>query len=151
MPILEFGRDAEGVFDAALGSLRDRVKQYRGGSGEEERQVVAALCRRMGRAYAQHLDALYDFYVGRFQDGFGALYVPLDRFDKEARALCKDVCATFERAARAAVPPHARDSWSYQAALAKLKDEIEVEVADRRTEVRAGGGVSVLQALAWTE
>jgi hypothetical protein len=163
MPILEFGRDAEAILATAQRTLRARLSGSGSGSGprggkkkgreeeEEEEEdggveaeAVAALGRRLEPCFRQHVEALGDFYFGKFQDKFLGMYHPAPRLDKEARALIKDVLGAFDKAAAAAVPPAmavgaakggARGGWSYEATRARLKDEMDLEVADRRMEV----------------
>jgi hypothetical protein len=59
-----------------------------------------------------------------------------EKFDKDAQALRKDVCDTFTRAAAAAVPPLLRKRWTTEDHLAKLQEDIDAEIEDRRLEVR---------------
>ncbi len=148
MPILEFGRDAEAVFATARRTLRARLLSSSSSSSsslslssEAEGEAVAALGRRLEPCFRQHVEALGDYYFGNFQDKFLGMYYPAPRLDKEARALVKDVLGAFDKAAGAAVPPDmtvagaGAGAWSCEATRARLKDEMDLEVADRRMEV----------------
>lgn len=152
MPILEFGRDAEAILQAARRTLRGRLAgcgDWRKKDREvaaAEAEAVAALSRRLEPCFRQHVEALGDFYFGKFQDKFLGMYHPAPRLEKEAAALMKDVLGAFDRAAAAAVPAEMKAAsgsgtktgvWagSVEATRARLKDEMDLEVADRKMEV----------------
>ena len=150
MPILEFGRDAEAILQAARRTLRGRLAGVGDGSEKDgevaaaEAEAVAALSRRLEPCFRQHVEALGDFYFGKFQDKFLGMYHPAPRLEKEAAALAKDVLGAFGRAAAAAVPAEMKaagsgtsGAWagSVEATRARLKDEMDLEVVDRKMEV----------------
>jgi hypothetical protein len=99
-------------------------------------EVVAQLCRRLQPLYTQHLEALGYYFGGKFADRFAGLFCPVLQFDAEAAALLEDVCGTFEKAAKMARPREAGAVWEYAPQLERLREELEVDIVDRRIEVR---------------
>ena len=143
MPILEYGRDADSIITTALKSLRARLpSSAAAATTAAEAEVIASLTRRLAPSFRQHLDALHEFYFAKFQDRFIGLFLPLRALDKEAKSLTKDVSTAFQKAAQTAVPPSVgggtkggREGWEWEGALERLRDEMDLEVADRRMEV----------------
>jgi len=143
MPILEYGRDADSIITTALKSLRARLPSSAAvATTAAESEVIASLTRRLAPSFRQHLDALHEFYFAKFQDRFIGLFLPLRALDREAKSLTKDVSTAFQKAATTAVPPSVgrgtkggREGWEWEGALERLRDEMDLEVADRRMEV----------------
>lgn len=154
MPILEFGRDADAILTTALKSLRARLppsssslcttsstkkskrgKAEEGRDDEDEQQVLRTLSRRLTPVFTQHIDALNDYYFNKFQDQFAGLFLPLPRLDKEGKRLTRDIVGAFETAAATAIPSVMKGTWTAEGQLGRLKDEIDLEIADRRMEV----------------
>ncbi|GAB5034421.1 gtp binding protein sey1 [Nannochloropsis oceanica] len=145
MPILEYGRDADSIITSSLKSLSVRLPPSAAAAAAAattaESDVIAALTRRLAPSFRQHLDALNEYYFAKFQDRFTGLFLPVRALDKEATSITKDVSTAFQKAAEAAVPASVgrrkgrRQGWEWEWALERLKDEMDLEVADRRMEV----------------
>ena len=152
MPILEFGRDAEAILSTAIKSMRNRLsQQYRSSRtsskrkqkkndmeallAEDEKEVISTLGRRLEPTFCEHIEALTEFYLNKFEDSFAGLFMPIKKLDKEAKALSADIIGAFEKAAKTAVPLVLVGTWEYDGQWARLKDEIDVEIADRKMEV----------------
>ena len=174
MPILEYGRDADAIVRAALQSLEARLppstSSHSTPESSPQADLLKRLTRRLAPSYRQHVDALEDFYFGKFQDRFVGLFLPSRALDREAKFLTNDVATAFHKAAVTAVPSTFRmkeekknggkgegGAWSWEGAMERLRDEMDVEVADRRMEVEvlfpgeeeAQGGKNRLLRASW--
>lgn len=98
--------------------------------------MLTVLGREVEPLFRAHLEALRQFYHGKFQDKFSGLYLPVKQYDKEASHMVQDICLTFSKAAKAAVPPQMAHRWDITGSMEQLKEDLDEEVADRRLEVR---------------
>lgn len=143
MPILEFGPDAQAILTRAVDGAKARIA-HRGGSSKASRaeearaieaEVVAELDRRMEPLYRQHVEALAGYFSGKFQDRFNGLFCPVEQYNRETAALLEDVCNTFDKACRTAVPKALGGQWGYRETLERLREDLEVDIVDKRIEV----------------